>query len=148
MNWWTILEDRKIPVHKKGRTRLGEDQVRVALRFLFREDNAHLLSWGYIRIRQDGHTLPIPRIYRRMSTEHLWSSGRGKGGHEEGEGSSLLGRTVLIGLMNTFTRPGRKIKNCVDYILEPIIYYNIRTLERFFFASIPRGKFEKHCSGN
>lgn len=51
----------------------------------------------------------------------------------------MLGRTVFIFLVNTFTIREGKRKSFVDYMLSTLIYDNVRTLDRFVSGSFARG---------
>lgn len=57
----------------------------------------------------------FPGIFLRLSTENLWLSYTAEN-RDRGElGTPMLRRTLIISLVNTFTRPERKRKRCVDY---------------------------------
>lgn len=62
LDWCTLLQSGRILVREKGRKRCAD----VAIGFLFRDDNTHLLSWGSIRIPKDGELVSFPGMYRRI----------------------------------------------------------------------------------
>lgn len=52
-------------------------------------------------------------------------------------------KTLIIDLVNKFTRPDVKRKTFVGYLLATLIYDHIRTLERIVTASMPMGDWRK-----
>lgn len=64
----------------------------------------------------------------------------GERAEQDGNGGSLLETNVLMSLMNIFTRPERKRKRCVDYMLSAIFYDKLNTMQRIVCALAPFGR--------
>lgn len=110
MDWSTLLSSGSVAFRPQTRTRCADSDISNCLRFLIREKNAQLLSWGLIRVRFIGGFVIFLGMLRRTSSEQLWWRSKAEYRSCSGSGDRLLGRTVFIRIFNTFTRPEHKQK--------------------------------------
>ena len=150
--WDLFMANGQFPKRTNNREYFSEEMIDDIVRFIYHGNNCQVLSWGSRRVQCNGRFYVLPNVLRKFSGQQMWARYDQhrrklletlKKEKEETEDEIRrvllkrkmerirpIGRTTFCEIVSSLTGAKDKRKSSVDYILDTLVYDNIKTLIR------------------
>ena len=122
----SMIKNGFLTVQHFNRRYFKDFVIKEVVKFVFRSDNAQMLSWETKKIKFGKTDLTLPAILRKLPVEVLYKTYFGE--YYEHNKRSYLGRTTFIKIIRLLTKGEVKQKSCIDYMLSTLVHENFKVV--------------------
>ena len=125
-DWMILLKNGFLTTSKYSRRRFHESVIHHLVRFIFRPDNAQLMSWCTVRLKLKGVYHRFPVVRRKGTIEILYEKYNLELGLRSGV--ARVGRTVFIQIASKLTCGQVKERESIDYYQHALVFENMNNV--------------------
>lgn len=126
-DWLHLMQKGTISSRKHRRISVPDDNIRECVSLIFLPTNRKLLATGSKKVKmEDGEVIELPAVRRKKSRLHIFNDYLAI--KKVNNAVRAIGRTSFMDMVRVITSGRQKMKQCVAYFCEVLLFENIRTV--------------------